>query len=605
LNAEEIERLKQSIANLENQLSQQDIQTEIYTLEGRLNAKNLDSLSFSNKKTDLSSQLQEIQKNYENRNLSGVLLISDGMFNRGSSPLFANIDFNLSTFGIGDTNQIKDIWINDVSYNEIAFLDNYFPVKVKIQQEGFVQCKATVNIKKGDKLIERKNIEFKNGETLKEIDFKILADKEGQQNFVVKVVSNGIEEKTLLNNSQNIYLEVIEGKDKVLIMALSPHPDIKCIKNALAESNNYEVTSYFSNDGKLPEGKFDMVIMHQIPNLQNLGNGYVEKFMNEKTPIWFILGPSSNLFFLNRHFNGLRISSKVSQTDEVNPLLNENFKKFNFPESSLELLPKLPPMTVPFAKYDIGEGTETVLFQSVGRINTGKPLLAIHQKDDIKNAILAGDGLWRWRMYEYSNTKKFEFTNALINKVTQLLSLKEDKRKFRINIKNSKDLFEGLTLIVETEMYNDIYENIFNNEVELKITNEKNETAEYNYLHTQNSDFEIRGLNPGIYNYSASTVIDEKKYSAIGQFQIKKLQLEDLQSRADFDLLKTLANKNNGIYLNDLNSENVNQLIEGKSQGLIHSREINIDIISLFWIFFVILLFISSEWFIRKYSGAY
>ena len=57
-------------------------------------------------------------------------------------------------------------------------------------------------------------------------------------------------ELSLANNSQDIFIEVIDGRQKVLIVGSAPHPDMSAFKQAIEANDNYEVeiklTSNFS-----------------------------------------------------------------------------------------------------------------------------------------------------------------------------------------------------------------------------------------------------------------------------------------------------------------------------------------------------------------------
>lgn len=604
LQTEPLEKLNNSLQGLKKSALERDINLVIVNLNDEvLDLK--DSLLFDSRKTDLSSMLKNIDKRYENRNLSGILLISDGLFNRGVSPLYVQYSNRISTLGLGDTSAVKDVWINDIQYNEVAFLDNYFPIKVSIQQNGFENSNVKIQILSGGNVLQEEIIKFKQNESLKSKDFKVLAKNTGQQRLRIRATAQNEDPKRLENNTRDIYLEVIDGKDKVLVLSLNPHPDIKAIKDALSKSMNYDVTSVSLATEVMPEDKFDLVIMHQIPNLQNVGNAYVRKFIEKEVPIWFILGPSSDYYNLNREFKGININARIRQMDEVNPSINPDFQKFKLPENSEQLIPKLPPIEVPFANFELGEGSEIILYQAVNRINTGKPLLAIQQVSNNKFGMLLGDGLWAWRMHEYSINENFEFTDALINKMVQFLSLKEDKRKFRIRIKNEDNLYESTTVFFEAEIYNDIFEPIFGNKIQMKVKNESGEVTEYNFTTSKDREFGVKGLEPGIYSYTANTEVDNKNYEVNGQFSIRKMELELLSSQADFNLLKRLAESNGGDFFTSINEESIDQILGNESKGIIHSREVNIDFISLYWIFFVGLLLITIEWFIRKYSGTY
>jgi hypothetical protein len=60
--------------------------------------------------------------------MGGVVLMSDGIYNAGISPLYSTFNFPVYTLGIGDTLQHVDVAIKNVSYNKIAYEGNKFPV---------------------------------------------------------------------------------------------------------------------------------------------------------------------------------------------------------------------------------------------------------------------------------------------------------------------------------------------------------------------------------------------------------------------------------------------------------------------------------------------
>lgn len=108
LQTEPLEKLNNSLQGLKKSALERDINLEIVNLNDEvLDLK--DSLLFDSRKTDLSSMLKNIDKRYENRNLSGILLISDGLFNRGVSPLYVQYSNRISTLGLGDTSAVKDV----------------------------------------------------------------------------------------------------------------------------------------------------------------------------------------------------------------------------------------------------------------------------------------------------------------------------------------------------------------------------------------------------------------------------------------------------------------------------------------------------------------
>ena len=111
----------------------------------------------------------------------------------------------------------------------------------------------------------------------------------------------------------------------------------------------------------------------------------------------------------------------------------------------------------------------------------------------------------------------------------------------------------------------------------------------------------------GNYDYNASVKFGNGLYNASGKFSVSPLQLEEVRTRADHQVLYQLASQHNGgmHYLNDMNKIADEIDSKNKLKPVLYYTFITENAINLKWIFFVILLFISAEWFSRKYLGSY
>ncbi len=111
-------------------------------------------------------------------------------------------------------------------------------------------------------------------------------------------------------------------------------------------------------------------------------------------------------------------------------------------------------------------------------------------------------------------------------------------------------------------------------------------------------------LPVGNYTYKANTSFNGQNYSAEGQFSVVAIQLESMQTQANHALLYLLAKETGGavIYPDSLGS--LAQKI-GQIPATQYSSTKTQSMINLKWLFFLILGFVSFEWFIRKYLGGY
>jgi hypothetical protein len=81
--------------------------------------------------TDIGQAFQSVEDRFHNRNIAAVILASDGNYNLGMNPLYNTEEMNIPVFtlAIGDSSQAKDISIESIRHNEIAYFENEFPVQ--------------------------------------------------------------------------------------------------------------------------------------------------------------------------------------------------------------------------------------------------------------------------------------------------------------------------------------------------------------------------------------------------------------------------------------------------------------------------------------------
>ena len=144
--------LSERARELEN--SSQDVDFVFYDLQGTTNALNQTSID-----SDLTSGLRKIQDDFEGRNLAGIALISDGIYNKGISPTFQNHVRPVFTLGLGDTIPAKDVSIRSVQVNSIAYQRNKFPVDVVVENTGFEGVPLQISVVKNGVKIGQQNVE--------------------------------------------------------------------------------------------------------------------------------------------------------------------------------------------------------------------------------------------------------------------------------------------------------------------------------------------------------------------------------------------------------------------------------------------------------------
>ncbi len=595
----------QKLNELATQLRRKDVDVEVQLLNKNLEPGQLAARQFTQATTNLSQLLGTVQSNYENRNLAGVVLFSDGIYNQGVSPEYQPYNFPIYPIAVGDTVPRRDLNLKVLYFNKIAYLGNKFPVVAELHSNGYLGKVVNVNLKQNNRILESKTVSITKASDIQEVTFYATANAKGIQHLVVEVAAQP-DEFTRQNNARDAYIEVIDGKEKILVLAAAPHPDIKAIKSALEKNENYALEIVIAGQSTPKEPRYDLVILHQIPDNQGIGMNIAKKFLDQKASVWFILGSQSNVSQFNNLNNAVKVVSRSAQTDQVFPSFNPNFSVFKFEESNAALLQKMPPVTVPFADFRLTPNSEVILYQRVGSITTDKPLLVVNANQAQKTAVMLGEGLWEWRLEEYNLTESQVAVDELISKTVQYLSSKEDKRRLRV-YPVTDEFLDTEPVVFEAEVYNDIYEKIYSQKIDLQITNAEDKTSAYSFTTTEgNSRFELSSLPKGVYRYKASTLLKGKTEQVTGEFVVRDQQLEALNTTADHRLLRKLATQTNGkFYQASQMDQLMQQLTTNPPPDRVQSREETLEMINLKWLFFVLLLLATIEWGTRKYMGAY
>ncbi len=563
--------------------------------------------SFGQPITDMAGFFTELRSRYDNRNLGAVILASDGIYNRGANPRYAlsGIKAPIYTLAYGDTIQQRDALIAEAAANRIAFLGNKFPVEALLRAEKLKGNTLSYQIETGGVVIEKGSFIADSDRSEKTVRFLLDAKSTGLQRYVIRVATDG-EEITLSNNERSVFVDIIDSRQKVLVLAKSPHPDLLALRQAISGNENYEVEVDFEfsfSSGKVSD--YDLVILHQIPSATTPA-ALREEISRSKVPLFAILGLQSQLSQVVSM--GLPVDPKISGqgSNDVSALVNPAFARFKIDPALDALLRDAPPLLTYFGESRISNSSETLLYQRVGNIKTDDPLLVVNNARNPKSAVLVGEGLWRWRLFDYAKHANHEIFDRFIGSIVQFLSLKDDKRLFRVSAPN--DVMENERLVINAELYNAALEPVIDAEVSIELTDENEKTYPFNFSRSESAYRLDAGILPtGNYAFSATAIRDGKRYTETGNIAIRPFALEDANLTADHELLYAIAANTGGkrFYPNQLDGLVEEIQSAATIQPVSYSTEILSALINKKWPFFLLLILLSGEWFIRKRSGHY
>jgi hypothetical protein len=553
--------------------------------------------------TNINTLLNQIATGYEGKNLAGIVLYSDGIITEGISPENSSFPFPIVCIGTGDTTQKKDVAISGLAYNDIVYAGSKFPLEVSLKQYGFNNTEALVQVLENGSVLTEKRTPLSSS-SLTKLTFLLDAGKPGLRALQVRV-SPLTGEFSIKNNTANAYLEVIDGKQKVLIIAAAPHPDIKAFRGALEQAQNYEVDVVMPGIGKLnPAMPYDLVIAHNLPDRFNSFGPELNQLLEKSNAVLYVIGRQTSLPSFNA-INGLyQVLSIGGNPDKVGGQIESGFNSFLFNTDAQTTLDRLPPLEAVYGEYKPLAQAEVLLYQKVGNSVTSKPLLSFGIINGKKVGLLAGEGLWNWYVQEYAINQNHDVLNNLIRKSVQYLSTKADKRRLRVRTIN-REFLAGDKVQFSIETYNEIYERVANIPVSITITSAPGKPIKLNFISSDANNLSDAGALPaGVYNFSAEATIGKSKEKVSGQFVVKEMDVELRNLTANHQMLRELAKKTGGAFFTAANTkEAMDYFVKNSPKSIIRSEESNKELISLAWVFFLLVGLATIEWLSRKLNS--
>ncbi len=592
--------LKQ-IDELEKDLSS-DYEIRTFYFDSRV--KEAKTSNFDGRQTDISAVFKQVNNQFSNRNIGAIILASDGIYNRGGNPQYESkkISAPIYSIALGDSTAKRDLLIANINYNELAFFDSNFEIEISVEAFQAKGSSSMLNISSSSGIIYSKLISINTDEFRQNIKVLIPANRIGLQQFQVQF-SKLTNELSYVNNVQSIFVQVVNAKKEIVILANAPHPDITALKQSIENNKNYVLKVILANDFKTSDiSNADLIILHQLPSKTNRADLILNQVKNKSQ--LYVLGAQSDISAFVSSQSVLEISSQgMMQEALVN--FKPDFYAFNLSDDNKTKISNFSPLLSPFGSYKLKGSSNVLMSQQIGKTTTDRPLLVFAEDSGVRIGILTGEGLWRWRLEDFQENSNHNAINELVQKTIQYLATRDDKRKFRVY--SSKNTFdENEAILLNAELYNDAFDLVNSPDVNITLRNKSDKAYSFLFSKTSNAYFLNAGILPaGEYRYEAKTILGKKSHQAEGQIIVNEQQLELKQSKANHQLMYLLAMQNGGEMVFPHQIGSIPSLIKANEtvKTIVYEDSIYEELIDLKFIFFLLLILLSVEWFMRKRNG--
>jgi len=554
--------------------------------------------------TQLSAVFDYTNDYFEGGNTAGIVILSDGIYNRGMNPLYKSLNKKNPVYflGSGDTTMHPDIWISQVNANSTVFLGNEFTINANLRSSGLKGKNAAVNLLENGKVIQSKNITIGDDIYFANLEFNLRPNTPGTQRYTIQI--NAVAgEHNLFNNSKNIFVKITDTRRKICICYHAPHPDIGALYRSLEEFGQYEIVRIPA--ANLPNHlDADVYVLHGFSaNAQE--QKWIDQLISSKKPIWNILTAQSESAFCNYTEAGIDLRFQSGNLTDAQAVADKNFSDFLLDDEFVQSLKNWPPLKVPFGKYDLPRLFKTVFIQKIGAVESSFPLMGYTSVNGIRQSWLFGEGLWRWRMSDMQIHGQADIFDAWVAKNIQYLSTDAIREKFRVFAEATQFSQEENAIIFGEYLEEGM---TFSNQpdAEIKITGPNGYNRNSPFARSGNRyRLELGKLPEGDYQFSAKLAL-KNPIQYQGKFVVLPTHLELENTRADFDLMRKIAARNKGKFFPASQYEKLIAELKSTNHKSMISEEVKaMEFIRLKWVFALILILFSAEWFLRKRAGSY
>ena len=581
-----------------------DYQLEFWSFGAKV--ENTESFTGTDRRSDYGQMLKTLKNNYLNKNIGALVLFGDGIYNQGQDPenFASGLKFPVYSIGVGDTTRKTDASIRNVKTNKIAFLKNKFPVEIEMKFSKLKNKIAYIDIENNHKSVYSTTVSMTSDDDFKLEFANLEASEVGLQHYKIKIRPfDG--EANLKNNEYEFVIQIMENKQKILMLSDSPHPDLGAIRTSIKELQNYDIKMITGNVIPDSLSSYSLIVLNQIPSLKNAASTVLSQIKASRIPVLFLVGPNSMLAQLNSLDMGLKISSSTN-TEEVQSAFDSNFSFFVLSDATKEIIESSPPLLSPFGNTELAPTIQNLAYQNIRNIRTNKTMMAFGGDKGRKVGFIVGEGLWRWRLYDFQLNGNHEAFDELVQKTIQYLALKEKEDNF--NVYHLALFQETDNIELTAELYNDSYQLVNSPDVSIRIKNDS--LKEFTYLFDRTDDYyrlNAGNLEPGDYTFEADTKLGNQSFTEKGNFSIVKNEIEIQNNQADFGVLYQLSQQTGGQFYPFENYGTLLDAIKGNKQitAQQHKQTLQIEWINLKLLFFLLILLFGAEWFYRKYWGIY
>ncbi len=576
---------------------------EIQKLSFGFDVKQAGDFDFADQSSDYSSLFSYLKNQIQANDQTQVILAGDGLYNKGNDPRFSvqEVKCPVHTIALGHADDNKDLSIVSLRSNKLAFFKSNIPVRVALKANFCSGEKLKFHVRAGSDILYRDTIDIIGDDYFVEKDFFITSNRVGLQSYELQIEPLD-EETNLKNNTQELFIDVLDSKRKIAICYDTYHPDLAALQSALQEKSNFSVSLIDVSKKEVDYLDFNLLVLYQLPSSKAKDGRFFNQLKKSRIPFMMFIGGGTEINRLNRLDLGLTLDRETKVFQNARFAFDSNFSLFELSHENKKTVESFPPLLSPMAGFHFSREVNIMGTQVIKGIATEQPLLVFSQDDEQKQCYILGEGIWRWKLHDYKFNSSHESFNALINQIVQYLALRVEKNQLRLQY--DKVYGETDAIQIEAQVYNKSYQPTNKADLNFLLKNENGEEFAYQFERSGKVyKLELNNLPSGHYEFEANVKAFDQQLVQDGAFIVHSENMETMQLKANPTLLKDISELSGGLHipLSQMLSLSDALLKNNQIKARI-SQENNLSsVLNFVWILCFIIAGLVLEWFLRKY----
>jgi hypothetical protein len=577
--------------------------------------------------TRLDAPFALLSDSLRRKNVRAIVLLTDGRYNTGSNPLFEAEQLGVPVYavGLGDSVEPRDLSVQQVFTNEIAYVGTDLPVEVRLKSAGYESGLASVTLRDDNGIVTTQQVALAPGTNEYTTSFVYRPRSEGMARLRADIAGAG-GELTSKNNSRTTFVRVRSDKRRYVLVAGAPSPDVAFVRRTLERDRNITLTTLIERPGgefiggamtsaKLRDAEALILIGYPTAATSDATLATVRTALGGGAlSLMVVLGASTDVSRLKSLDAYLPATLGTARSSELQVYVDLTESAPEHPamrSSNPDAWRALPPIFRTETPVAAKPEADVLAWARVGATRLDEPLIVARRLGRSRSMMVAGYGIFRWQLLgegprELRGEQTPGILDEFIGNAMRWLGTVDDER--RVRIATTKQLYNlGEPVRFYAQVYDDNFDPVSDATVSLDLDGpDRRRTLTLAPSGTGRYEGTLTDLPSGDYSFAGRATRGGREIGRDGgRFVIGEIGLEFLQPSMNSELLRALARRTGGRFYTARESGTlVDDIVNGsgfKPRSVETEREVALW--SSPWVLAAAIAAFVLEWFIRKRSG--